>query len=135
MRGRCLCGSVQYALETSIISCAHCHCESCRRASSAAFVTWTKAPSSQLKVTSGGDRISRYESSPGAYRLFCGTCGSQLFMEYAQESGMVYVTLASLESAPANFPDKHVSYEERIGWLELNDSLPKFHGKSEREIS
>jgi hypothetical protein len=134
MHGRCLCRAVQYSIKLPLISCAHCHCESCRRANSAAFVTWAKVPTSQLRVSKGSEKLTRYESSVDAYRLFCGICGSQLFMEYADEPESIYLTAASLDSTSDLIPEKHISYEERTGWFEFSDSLSKFHGKSSLKI-
>ena len=130
MKGRCLCRAVQYEIEPPIISCAHCHCESCRRASSAAFVTWATVDSWRLRITSGNEKLIRYESSPGAFRIFCGTCGSQLFMEYKVEPESIYVTVGSLNSPKDVMPDRHFSFEERVVWFAPNDALPKYRGKS-----
>src|SRR5262245_32203743 len=126
MTGRCLCRAVQYCLKPPSISCAHCHCESCRRACSAAFVTWTTIESHNLQITRGAKKLTRYESSPGAFRVFCGACGSHLFMEYRGEPSTMYVTVASFDSSPDKMPDKHFSYEERASWFTLNDSLPRY---------
>ena len=38
--GRCLCGAVRYRVTGEPIWTAHCHCQSCRRATSAAFATY-----------------------------------------------------------------------------------------------
>ncbi len=134
MHGRGLCRAVQYTIMLPLISCAHCHCQSCRRANSAVFVTWAKVLTSQLSISLGFEKLTRYESSVEAYRIFCGICGSQLFMEYGENPEYIYLTAASLETTPDVIPDKHISYEERISWFEFSDALSKFHGKSSLKI-
>jgi hypothetical protein len=72
----------------------------------------------------------RYESSPGAFRVFCSRCGSQLFMEYRCEPNIAYVTVGSLDSVPDRMPDRHFSYEEKADWFTFNDGLPRYREKS-----
>jgi hypothetical protein len=121
---------VAYELDPPIASATHCHCESCRRAHSAAFVTWARVGAAQLRVTGGVEHVARYTSSPGAHRSFCGTCGSQLFMRYDAEPAEVYVTLGSLTTPPDRAPERHVSFEERVAWFPFRDDLPKHRAKS-----
>ena len=40
LTGQCLCGTIQFAVDGPDKGCAHCHCESCRRAHGAPMVTW-----------------------------------------------------------------------------------------------
>jgi hypothetical protein len=132
MLGRCLCGAVSYELDPPLASAAHCHCTSCRRAHSAAFVSWGTVLAAQLRVTAGADRLVGYASSPGARRSFCGTCGSQLFMRYEAEPRWAYVALASLTTPPDRVPDRHYSFEERVAWFTFHDELPRCRAKSSR---
>ena len=69
-RGRCHCGRVRFVARFPSRFNAHCHCESCRRAHGAAFVTWVGFPSAQVTVTEGGDLLRAHESSPGTRRSF-----------------------------------------------------------------
>lgn len=130
MRGHCLCRAVAYELDPPITSVAHCHCESCRRAHSAAFASWATVPRGNLRVTVGADRLVAYPSSPGARRSFCGVCGSQLFMDYDADPEWSYVTLASFSTPPDGLPTRHYSFEERVGWFPFHDPLPKVRAKS-----
>ena len=69
-RGRCMCGA-RAASSRAFPSrfCAHCHCESCRRAHGAAFVTWVGFPSAQVarrpRAPTSWRRTSR-RRAPGA---------------------------------------------------------------------
>jgi hypothetical protein len=84
----------------------------------------------QLEITAGTDKLVRYESSPGAFRSFCGTCGSQLFMHYDAEPARAYVTFASFTSLPDREPDRHLGFEEHVPWFSFHDGLPRLRGKS-----
>ncbi|HSN46796.1 MAG TPA: GFA family protein, partial [Casimicrobiaceae bacterium] len=59
-RGRCMCGTVRFIARFPSRFCCHCHCESCRRAHAAAFVTWVGFPSAQVRVTAGTDAVATY---------------------------------------------------------------------------
>ena len=40
IEGGCLCGAVRYRAFWPAYGITHCHCQTCRRASGAPFVTW-----------------------------------------------------------------------------------------------
>jgi hypothetical protein len=46
----------------------------------------------------------------------------------------IYVTLASLVDPVDRAPQSHVSYEERVSWMQFDDGLPKHRGKTDEEI-
>ncbi len=127
LRGRCLCGAVRYTLMPPTVFASHCHCETCRRAHSAAFVTWTKVPTDRLTLT--GD-LTLYPSSPGVLRGFCPTCGTQMTFSAEGETD-TYLPLATLTDPPDRRPDSHVSWEEHAPWIEGLEDLPRYLGKSQ----
>lgn len=130
LQGRCLCSAVTYEITAPIQIASHCHCDSCRRAHSAAFVSWATIAASAFRVTGGADRLVRYASSPGAHRSFCGTCGSQIVMHYDAEPDHAWVPIGSLVTPPDRLPDRHYSYEKRVAWFPFSDALPKRLGKT-----
>jgi catechol 2,3-dioxygenase-like lactoylglutathione lyase family enzyme len=141
LRGGCLCGNVQYALTPPTDFAAHCHCNTCRRASGAAFLTWTSVPNDRFELVRGGDFVSWYRSSETINWGFCSQCGTTLFyradVEGHAESPRInatYVTVASLDDPLDRAPSVHVSFEEHVAWLEPNDRLPKHVGKTEERI-
>jgi len=141
MKGRCLCGAVAIAITPPTLFCAHCHCESCRRAHAAAFVTWTAVDESAFRIVKGEDHIRRYESSEGAFRCFCSHCGTSLFTYYTSrhrtfgdEAGRIYVPVAVVEGPLDRLPSSHVSFEEHVPWFDFSDALPRYRAKSEDRI-
>ncbi|RVT84158.1 GFA family protein [Rhodobacteraceae bacterium CCMM004] len=123
-QGRCLCGAVRYSFdpETTVFR-AHCHCESCRRATSSPVTTFFGVRDSGWRWT--GAAPASHASSPGVRRMFCGTCGSP--MAYATDDlpGQTHFYAATLAD-PAGFaPERHDFWGERLAWLPLADDLPK----------
>ncbi len=121
--GGCLCGAVRFRVSGPPAWVAHCHCQSCRRASGAAFLTWAGYTGETWRLTQG-DPV-RFESSPGAWRRFCPACGTPLTYEGAYCPGEIHVTIGSLDE-PGDFtPSAHVFTEEQIAWLHIADDLPR----------
>jgi len=131
LEGRCLCRKIQFEIAGPTASSGHCHCESCRRAHSAAFVTWTSFTADGLHYRSGSELVKQYESSPGIFRSFCFNCGTPLFYKAVEEPETMYVPTAALTTLPDYSPTRHVSFEEKVPWLDIKDTLPKYHSKDQ----
>lgn len=134
LRGRCLCGAVRFTVTPPTDFASHCHCESCRRAHAAPFVTWTSVPEARCALLDGAAAVRTYASSPGVLRSFCGTCGTPLFFRGDDAPGRTYVPVATLVD-PLDRPIKgHVSYEEHVAWLEGVEQLPCTRGKTGHRV-
>jgi len=116
-RGRCHCGRVKFVATFPSRFCAHCHCECCRRAHGAAFVTWVGFPSDQVRISEGAADLGAHESSPGTARRFCRHCGTKLFFESARWPGETHVVLAAFDEPVDRAPMVHAFYEEHASWL------------------
>lgn len=123
-RGRCHCGHVRFVATFPSRFCAHCHCESCRRAHGAAFVTWVGFPTPQVTVTEGADDLAAHESSPGTFRRFCRRCGTKLFFESSRWPGETHVVLAAFDEPVDRVPSVHAFYAEHAAWLPALKETP-----------
>lgn len=122
--GRCFCGEVQFKVTGPDMFACHCHCESCRRASGAPFVTWTTFARDKLVFTSG--TIVEHHSTAGVTRGHCGVCGTSLTYEHVDRAGQIDITLASLDDAPQIEPRAHIWVEDKVAWLSIDDGLPQY---------
>ena len=116
-RGRCHCGRVRFVADFPSRFVAHCHCESCRRAHGAAFVTWVGFRTPQVRIVEGGEHLAAHASSPGTRRSFCRHCGTKLFFESERWAGETHVTLAAFDDPVDRAPTGHTFYEEHVAWL------------------
>ena len=132
IRGGCLCGAVSFELIPPTDFLGHCHCRSCRRAHGAPFVSWTSVPHAQLRMLAG--EPVWFRSSQKVQRAFCGRCGSPLLYRGDGED-RTYIAAGALEDLPDRLPTEHVSFEEKVAWLEVADRLPKFRAKGSAEIT
>jgi hypothetical protein len=116
-RSRCHCGAVRFVATMPTRFVAHCHCESCRRAHGAAFVTWAGFPEAQVEVVEGAQHLAVHESSPGTRRSFCGLCGTKLLFQSTRWAGETHVALAAFDDPVDRAPQGHAFYAEHVAWL------------------
>ena len=88
------------------------------------MTTWFGVSTASFAFTGEPPKI--YVSSPGVRRSFCETCGTPIAYENDRYPDEIHLYAASLQD-PENFaPDFHVHYAERLSWLHIHDTLPKY---------
>ncbi|MEQ8652494.1 MAG: GFA family protein [Kiloniellales bacterium] len=126
-RGHCLCGAVSFEYEGPENWRGHCHCESCRRNTGSPFTTFFGVPISAFRYSGQAPQV--YRSSFGVRRSFCGRCGTPIAYQSDDYPEEIHFYAAALEDSYNFQPDFHVHYAEKVRWVELSDSLPKYlHG-------
>ena len=126
--GGCLCGKVRFEVDGPTKWAAHCHCSLCRRAHGAAFVTWVGIPAEQFRITSGEDRLARYETDTNATRTFCGQCGTTLMYEGPRWPGEIHVVRSNFDGDIDRAPQAHVYVDHKASWWSIDDDLPQLGG-------
>lgn len=133
IRGGCLCGAVRFEADPPSNWCAHCHCEYCRSAYGAAFVTWFGVPESGFRIVSGEETLRWFSLTAEARRGFCGTCGSMLLFAGDRWPGEIHVARASVEGDIDREPQAHAYADRKVEWVTLHDDLPRFGGPTGTE--
>ena len=123
LTGHCLCGGVTLRVVGPVVRASHCHCESCRRTTSAPVASFFTVRRSDAVLA--GESLSFHASSPGVQRGFCGRCGSPMSYESAARPEEIDLYLACLEATPGIAPAVHYYWSERVPWLNVVDDLPK----------
>ncbi|ANM32433.1 hypothetical protein ABI59_22355 [Acidobacteria bacterium Mor1] len=113
--------------------CAHCHCNNCRRAHGAAFVTWIGFQNDQVRISCGTELVQRYRTDTDATRTFCSRCGTTLFYEGPRWKGEIHVVLANVDTPVDRKPAANVYVDHRAPWWEITDDLPRYGGESGTE--
>jgi hypothetical protein len=115
--GRCLCGAIRFEARGEPRFVSNCHCDSCRRASSAPSVAWAGFKREQVAIT--GDTLTGYASSPGVIRSFCGRCGSPISFEGQRWAGETHLPVCAFDS-PESMPPSTDHFEaEKLPWAAL----------------
>jgi hypothetical protein len=66
-----------------------------------------------------------YQSSPGTFREFCQTCGSQMAYHSNRIPGERHFYAATLDNPAGYAPAKHEHSDEQLPWVHLADDLPR----------
>jgi hypothetical protein len=125
MRGKCLCGGVQFALSGELPDLYQCHCSLCRQvsgsSSNAAFVI----DLAQLSWIEGEELVQKYESDTGYKSHFCSRCGSPLPNLTANDSAW-WVPVGLLEHGEGLRVGAHLYVGSRAPWDVIVDSGEHF---------
>jgi hypothetical protein len=121
--GRCLCGAVTFRGTEPPLWQAHCHCESCRRATASPFTSFLGLQDGTWNWTGAAPRT--YQSSPGTFRDFCPTCGTQMAYHSDRIPGERHFYAATLDDPSEFTPTAHDHADEMLPWLHLADDLPR----------
>lgn len=124
--GGCLCGAVRYRFDAEPFGAGYCHCSMCRKSSGAPAIAAASVPRGSLVIAQGQEALRRYRSSPAVTRVFCATCGGQLFFDVADEPDSIDVWLGSLDDPGAVPPTFHIYVADKVAWFEIDDDLPRY---------
>ena len=129
-RGRCHCGRVRFVARFPSRFACHCHCESCRRAHGAAFVTWVGMEATRCSIDDTRQTLRWYASSPGAERGFCSHCGSTLFFRSQRWAGELHIVHANFDGDVDRAPQAHAFWDAHVDWagVDPNDGLSRKSG-------
>ena len=124
--GSCLCGAVQYELQSAPKAVSHCHCSQCRKGHGAAFASYGSVLRTDLQIVSGADRITAYPSSEFVVREFCSGCGSSLFWSKQQGDyeAWISVALGTLDTPFTPKNQQHVEVTSKASWYEIGGHPP-----------
>lgn len=124
LRGKCLCGAVQYEVADAFGYALNCHCSNCRRATGAAFKPFAGIERAALTVTQGGDGLLIYGSKEN-HDAHCACCGSMLY-SLVRDAAWVHVTLGTLIDPPMIRPSAHIFVGSKALWFTITDDLPQY---------
>jgi hypothetical protein len=115
--GGCYCGEVRFRANGAVLFQANCHCANCRRAAGAQSVAWITVNPSQFAWENGEPK--RFKTDTGAYRTFCGSCGTSLTYENDERPSEIDITTGSLDDPERFPPNRDVFPEEKLSWVNL----------------
>ena len=122
LEGGCLCGAVRYRARGWPAHRMVCHCETCRRSAGSPVVAWVTFPTTSFELVKG-DPV-RFELSAPVTRSFCGSCGTPLTYEHADQAGSIDVTTCSFDDPDSLRPTHHSWLEDSVSWVRFGDGLP-----------
>lgn len=126
--GGCACGAIRYEATSEPIFQNHCQCRQCQQISGTGHGSYLTFPSrAEVKIT-GTAAVWRVAADNGNRKTysFCPTCGSPVYVTFANTPDMIAVNAASLDD-PGRFNPHVVTYNARgHAWDTIDPSLQKF---------
>ncbi|MEZ5892102.1 MAG: GFA family protein [Parvularculaceae bacterium] len=112
----CQCGAVRAEMSGAPRFVANCHCNSCRRATGAAFSTWVGFTDDAVRWPAGAP--SFYASSKGVKRGYCGKCGTPLTYASDKWPGETHFLIGVMGDPHAYTPTGEVFAEDALAWAQ-----------------
>jgi Uncharacterized conserved protein len=124
MKGSCLCGAIEYQIDSIDTPITHCHCRTCKKAHAAPFAATAGVMRERFRWSKGEEKLSSFESSPGKFRHFCSMCGSHLMAERIDQPHII-LRVATLDEDPKRIPERHIWTSHDAPWLEY-EGIPSY---------
>lgn len=125
-RGSCLCGQITYVIEAPALRSRTCHCGRCRKAGSAASLSYLTLPAGGVRFTRGEELLVAYKVPEARYfgHVFCRVCGSSM-PRRDSERQLVFIPMGSLDDDPGTYPAMHIFVASKAPWDTIDDDLPQ----------
>lgn len=130
--GHCLCGKYHFTAVGDPVWVAHCHCESCRRATGAPIVTYTGFLKTQVEFA---PEPPEFASSPVVRRAFCDQCGSALTYTAQWCDDEVHLIRDNFVEPAAFAATRHVFFNEHHADFDCYDDLPRYGNDSKAVLA
>mgnify|MGYP000560191162 FL=1 len=120
IKGKCLCGNVEYEIENNFSQFYICHCEQCRKITGSAYASNLFGDPRQFSVLSGSENIKRFDHRErGFTKAFCMECGSGV--PYLNSSGnSIVVPAGTLNTEPLFSDKKNIFCKDKPEWSSKN---------------
>jgi len=119
-KGSCYCGAVEIEASGDPIDMGYCHCDTCRKYSTAPVSIFTLWQPDAVKITKGADSLGNFKASGLSNRRYCTRCGGHVMIDHPT------LGLADVRVSLSDFtfkPTVHLNYEDKV--LPIRDGLPK----------
>lgn len=127
--GQCLCGAVQFEIDTPARWAWHDHSRATRQAHGAAYATYVGSWRRRFRVTRGQDELTRFQdTATGTVRSFCARCGTPIAYERARSAHMVNIPRALFSGRTGREPRYHIAIAELQDWTWRGERLVPLKG-------
>ncbi|HVC56102.1 MAG TPA: GFA family protein [Stellaceae bacterium] len=126
--GGCLCGAVRYESVGDPVFSLQCHCRDCQRASGTAYVAAMRVPAAGFRLTSGTPTryVTKSDAGNAVTRVFCGACGSPLYIEVSSRPDIVGLRVGTLDDPSGFRAEADIFVKSAQPWDHMDPDLPKF---------
>ena len=126
--GGCLCGAVRYECAGEPQFALQCHCRDCQLQSGAPHVAAVRMPSAEFRIVHGSPRryIAKADSGNDITRVFCGECGTPLYVQVSSRPDIVGVRVCTFDDASWFRPEANIFVKSAQPWDHRDPAVPAF---------
>jgi hypothetical protein len=126
--GGCLCGRVRYESTGEPTFSLLCHCRDCQRQSGSAYIAAMRVPAAGFRIIRGEPRryVSRSDAGNEITRVFCGDCGSPLYVAVATRPDLIGLRVTSLDDPSGFRPDANIFAKSAQPWDHMDPAVPRY---------
>lgn len=117
MKGKCLCGQVEFQLKGELPNLYQCHCTLCKKATGSSSCSAVVIDEHNIEWLNGSENINSYTNENGFRTDFCKTCGSPV-PNKMNIGPYVWVPAGLLESPVGGKVAAHIFMESKASWEE-----------------
>jgi hypothetical protein len=127
LTGGCGCGTVRFEIRRPIGPALYCHCTRCQRRSGTAASASAMVEPGSVIVTAGAQELREWAPAGGRAKVFCGACGSALFVRDPGSGETAAVRLGAIDGDPGVRPSARQFVAYAAPWEPIpDDGLPRF---------
>lgn len=126
--GGCLCGAVRYESSGEPQFSLQCHCRDCQRASGAPHVAAVRMSSTAFRIVHGTPKryVARADSGNDVTRVFCGDCGTPLYVQVSTRPDIVGVRVCTFDDPDWFRPEANIFMKSAQPWDHRDAAVPAF---------
>lgn len=113
-QGGCQCGAIRFETTGEPKFISNCHCQSCRKATGAAYSTWVGFSEENIRWTCG--KPSFFASSADVTRGYCRDCGTPLTYAGEQWAGELHFLAGLFDDPERVAPRTEAFIEDALSW-------------------
>jgi len=125
MRGKCLCGAIEFELNGDVPNLYQCHCSLCRKVTGAAANAAFRIVADQFAWISGSVQIREFVTESGFKSHFCITCGSPV-PNLTNNDSAYWIPAGLLEESSELELVAHLYVASRASWDVIADVGEQF---------
>jgi len=132
MRGKCLCGTIEFELNGDVPNLYQCHCSLCRKVTGSAANAAFRIAAEQFAWISGSDQIREFATESGFKSHFCGNCGSPVPNLTSNDSAY-WIPVGLLEESSELELVAHLYVKSKASWDVIANAGEQFDEMPETE--
>ena len=129
--GSCLCGSIQFEIESFATDIYKCHCSRCRKQFGGASSAVAMVREKDFRWVQGEGLIRRYRPPQSQFdTCFCSNCGS-LAPLHLEAQGLYFVAMGLIDGSPGIPLTRHIHLDSKADWEILDEQAERLGGHME----